>query len=153
MQQFSSTRIRRGRPPGHLSNEQACFVSPNIWRPRSVDSQVLRKTDNGWGQHQQSLASFSHLSHNLLLQLSLNQLLCNKNLTTNIHKSAKVPYRGFLATTGQWPGLSPYYRRQIPFIWSSTWNTNVGIRWSNKKIQHTVFVNWNLYIHSWDILL
>ena len=31
------------------------------------------------------------------------------------------------------PGLSPYSRRQIPFIRSSTWSTNVGIRWSNKK--------------------
>ena len=28
----------------------------------------------------------------------------------------------------QWPGLSPYSRRQIPFIRSPRWSTNVGIR-------------------------
>ena len=33
----------------------------------------------------------------------------------------------------QWSGLSPYSRRQIPFIRNSTWSTNVGLRWSYKK--------------------
>ena len=45
---------------------------------------------------------------------------------------AKVPRYDFLATTCQWPGLSPYSRRQIPFIQSSTWSSTVGLRWSKK---------------------
>ena len=57
---------------------------------------------------------------------------------TQLNSTTKTTCKGtsswFPGTKGsQWLGLSPYSRRQIPFIWNSTWSTNVGKRWSNKK--------------------
>ena len=64
-------------------------------------------------------------------------------------------FHPFPGTKGsQWLGLSPYSRRQIPFFWNSTWNTNVGIRWCNKKsstVQKQPKRNDDY--HSWDYFL
>ena len=42
----------------------------------------------------------------------------------------------YVRNIGQWPGLSLYSRRQIPFIRSSTWSMNVGTRRFNKVSIH-----------------
>ena len=47
----------------------------------------------------------------------------------------------------QWPGLSPYSRRQIPFIRNSTWSMNVGIRWSN--LIPTFVRLWVVTLQNW----
>ena len=85
-----------------------------------------------------SLASHpSSVSKIYSLTNSTLNLLRNNYSHPNIHdrqlKVQRYLDMCFLANIGQWPCLSPFPRRQIPFIRSSTWSTNVGTRWSNKK--------------------
>ena len=83
----------------------------------------LRRVSNS-SRHSYGSPGFKSRSKHLQPVSYSTSLTLQLNSTKNLQRLPWFPG----SKSSQWPALSPYSRRQIPFIRNSKWSTNVGIR-------------------------